>query len=755
MNIILFCLGIIIASLLSLFLPIVPPLFTLFILMPFLLGAIWRRSSFIAGALLFISLWLIQTNHYYLTQKSIPLSATNVIGTIIETPKQYQDYSQIMLLVDQGPAKGYRVQLNWSFAPEQLAAGQQWQLPVRLKPIAGVANPASVNSETNAMLKRILLQGSVIQGADPSLLTAKMLSSQFMLRPYLIKQLVQATSELATAPLLKALTIGERGFNQQIWQGLQLSALAHLMAISGLHIGLIFMCSLWLCKPFLVIKNVTTRLIIQYSLALGCALLYAWLAGFAIPTIRASLALLVVVICKVQHRSFSYLQYWLLIVAALLLFEPLFVISIGFWLSVLAVAIIFMLLWQQPKVVTGWRGNFVLFLRFHLYLTLMMTLFSIVFFNGGSLLALVSNIIFVPYTSMLAIPVLFITLIAELIQLPFTASLWQFTDWVFTPLLAWLEWCSQQDSWWAWPSVNWLTVLLLTLGLILFWLTRNRLALLFIVLASAVVSLTLWGTSIWQLHLIDVGQGLAVLLQKGQQGILYDVGPRYNNYSATAAIVQPFLRQTGIRQLDYVVLSHNDSDHTGDWRLIKQQYPELKLITNITEISSAQPCDNVNIDYLGAKIQFFALFEPTLSSKNDSSCLMYIELAGWKVLLTGDISARVERLLITQQPNLSADILLLAHHGSASSSDYGFLYHLAPLLAVNSASLYNRHQHPSAIVRQRLSLLDIPLLNTATSGAISLDIKPQNIQIKPYRQQRLPYWQQKPHSNAETLQATR
>ncbi|WNO61199.1 DNA internalization-related competence protein ComEC/Rec2 [Rheinheimera sp. MMS21-TC3] len=751
----LFCLGIVVASLLSVFLPIVPPLFTLFILVPILLGAIWCRSNFIAGAILFISLWLIQTNHYYLTQKKLPLSDTTVVGTIIDSPKQYQDYSQIVLLLDEGIGKGYRVRLNWSQAPEQLAAGQRWQLPVRLKPIVGVANPAAINRESNAMLKRELLQGSVIQTTASNLLTAKMLSSQFMLRPYLIKQLGQATSELATAPLLKALTIGERHFNQQLWQGLQLSALAHLMAISGLHIGLIFIFSLWLSKPLFIIKNISARLMLKYSLALGCALLYAWLAGFAIPTIRASLALLIVVICKVQLRTFSYLQFWLLIVAGLLLFEPLFVISIGFWLSVLAVAIIFMLLWQQPKIVNGWRGKLLLFLRFHFYLTLMMTLFSIVFFNGGSLLALVSNIIFVPYTSMLAIPVLFVTLIAQLIQLPFSASLWQFTDWLFTPLLVWLDWCSQQNSWWAWPNINWLTVLLLGLALMMFWLTRHRLALLFTALVSAVISLTLWGTSIWQLHLIDVGQGLAVLLQKGQQGVLYDVGPRYNNYSATAAIVLPFLRQTGIRQLDYVVLSHNDSDHTGDWRLLQQQYPELRLITNIADINSAQPCADLNFNYLGAKVQLFTLFDSELHSKNDRSCLMFVDIDGWKILLTGDISARAERLLIAQQPNISADILLLAHHGSASSSDYGFLYHLAPLLALNSASLYNRHQHPSAIVRQRLSLLGIPLLNTATSGAISLDIKPENIRINAYRPQRLPYWQQKPYTNAETLLATR
>jgi competence protein ComEC len=753
MNMTLFCLGVLAASLLSLFLPIVPPLFTLFILVPILLFAFWRRNYLIAGVMLFMSLWLLQTHQYYTTQQQLVAFSDNhsaIIGTIIEAPKHYPDYSQIILQLDEGPGTGYRVRLNWPAAPLQLDTGQRWQLHARLRPVSGVANPGGINRESHAMLQRLLVQGTVT-----TTLTADMLSQQFALRPYLIKQLTQATSELATAPLLLALTVGERQFNQQLWQGLQVSALAHLLAISGLHIGLVFIWSLWLCKRLVQLNNVNSRLIVHYSLALVCALCYAWLAGFAIPTVRASVALFVLVLCKVQRRSCSYLQYWLIIVASLLLIDPFYVISIGFWLSVLAVGIIFLMLWQQPKMEAGWRSHLLLFCRFHLYLTLMMSLLSIVFFNGSSVLALISNLVFVPFASLVAIPILFITLISQLIGLPFSASLWQFADWLFTPLLLWLQWCSQQNSWWAWPDINGIAVLGLGLALVLFWLARTRLMMLFSLIASTIIAISLYQPAPWQLHLIDVGQGLAVLLQKGQQGILYDVGPRYNNYSATAAQVLPFLRQTGIRQLDYVVLSHNDSDHTGDWRLLQQQYPELQFITDIVDVKPALGCDNVNFNYQGAQIQLLTVIESRFSSKNDNSCIMLLEIAGWRILLPGDISSRAERLLLAQYPDFKVDIVLLAHHGSASSSDYAFLNQLSPLLALNSASVYNRHQHPAVAVQQRLRMLGIPLLNTASSGTISLDIRAKNIRFSAYRQQRLPYWQQKPHSNAETLAATR
>ncbi|MGI5309716.1 DNA internalization-related competence protein ComEC/Rec2 [Rheinheimera sp. WS51] len=741
----LFCLGVFAASLLSLFFPIVPPLSTLFILVPIVLLAIWYRRPFILGATLFLCFWLLQTKGYYTTQQQLLAAPDTIIGTIIETPKIYLDYSQIVLQLNDGVAKDYRVRLNWPSAPVNLHAGQKWQLKVRLKPIMGLANPSSLNYESHAMLNHILAQGSIVQQRDNSQLNspivAKLLGTEFLLRPYLIKQLTQATSELDTRSLLLALTVGERQFTQQLWQGLQLSALSHLMAISGLHIGLVFVWSLWLAKYTVLIKNVNCRTVIQYSIALGCALLYAWLAGFSIPTLRASFALLILVMCKIQHRSFSFLQYWLIIVAFLLLVNPFFVLSIGFWLSILAVAIIFLLIWQQPRELSGWRNKFILYLRFHLYLTLIMSLFSVLFFNGSSGLALVSNLVFVPFSSIIAIPMLLVTLIFELIQLPFAGIFWQLTDWIFTPLLLWLQWCSEQQSWWAWPNMHWLTTLALLLAIIVLWLTRLRIAVLYCGLVVVVIAINAYRATPWQLHLIDVGQGLALLLQKDQHGLLYDVGPRYNNYSATSSQVLPYLRQAGIRHLDYIVLSHNDSDHTGDWQLLQQYYPELRLITNIDHASQALPCHDIQLRYHGAKVVLFSLDDLSLTSKNDRSCIMQLDIEGWQLLIPGDISSRAERILLAQQPDLKANVLLLGHHGSASSSEYVFLHQVSPQLALNSASLYNRHQHPSEQVRQRLEMLGIPMLNTATSGAIRLQIRPNSVQILPYRPQRLPLWQ--------------
>ena len=145
----------------------------------------------------------------------------------------------------------------------------------------------------------------------------------------------------------------------------------------------------------------------------------------------------------------------------------------------------------------------------------------------------------------------------------------------------------------------------------------------------------------------------------------------------------------------------------------------------------------------------------SFSAKNDNSCVLLLEVLGWKILLPGDISRHIEKQLLQRYPDLHSHVLLLSHHGSNSSSDFRFLHQLRPQLALNSASLFNRHQHPSAQVLLRLNLLGIPLLNTAQSGAIRLQITEDSMVFRSYRDSRLPFWLQKPAVNAETLITTR
>jgi competence protein ComEC len=708
------------------------------------------NRPFYAGIAAFLACLSWQYSAYQSAQQSVLVSAQPLTGTIVGTPQHFAEYSQFQLLIGSGPAKDYRLKLSWFKPQQQVRQGQQWQLYAKLRPVAGVANPGAVNKEAMALLNNIVAQGSV--SLAPS---ARLLAQPFSVRPFLLDKMSTATKDLASGPLLIALTLGERQFSATLWRGLQQSGLAHLVAISGLHIGLVFGWGLLLLRlipwplPYLPYQRIVALL---GAMVLCCS--YAWLAGFSVPTVRAAVALLLFVVALLQNKALSSSGYWLLLCALLLLVQPFFLLSKSFWLSMLALAIIFFVLWLQPPVTGSWRSRFCAFLRFHLHVTLFMSLLSLLMFNGSTPLMLLSNLVFIPWCSLLAIPFLLLCLLAELIAVAGREFLWQWCDLVFQPLLWWLQWCAESDSWWVLPELS--LPLLLGLIILLLWYYLNSQRLLWclsVVLAVPLLAL-LMRPAPWQLHLIDVGQGLAVLLQHGHRGVLYDVGPRYGAYSATATQVLPYLRQRGVTQLDYLLLSHDDSDHTGDWQLIAAAYPGVQVYSDIGHIDATGSCRQLPPQYLAAQLQVLD-GGSSFSSKNDNSCVLLISLYDWKLLLPGDISQRVEQQLLQRYPGLQANVLILAHHGSNSSSHLAFLSALAPQLALNSASMYNRHQHPAWAVQQRLALLGIPLINTAQHGALRLDISAEKLSLTPFRTERIPFWLQKPIGNAETFTTTR
>jgi competence protein ComEC len=204
----------------------------------------------------------------------------------------------------------------------------------------------------------------------------------------------------------------------------------------------------------------------------------------------------------------------------------------------------------------------------------------------------------------------------------------------------------------------------------------------------------------------------------------------------------PYLHYQGIRQLDYLVLSHADTDHTGAFAEVLQAYPKVKLIADFETGFPQQSCFSLPARYLDAELWAFRS-DQQLQEGNDSSCVLAIKAAGWQTLLTGDIGHSVEAELLLAHPNLTTDLLLLGHHGSKSSSQLNFLSSLQPLVALNSAASHNAYGHPSKEVLGRLALLQIPLLNTAEQGALRIEITEPQLHIWSYRQQPLPFWLQK------------
>ena len=721
----------------SLFSPIVPALLWLIFLLCLILICIYYRLLFFTGFCCALSLWLWQVQQHQLhTAQLLGLSDPWLKGQVVSIRQQDQDFSRFLWQINEGPQQGYLLRLRWQGAPELLGQGQDWWFKVRCKAVRAPANPGSVHIEANAYVVGIIGNCVVKDGL--------LLNADWDHRQQLYQRLQQKIGDLPSFSLITAFTLGERPFSDELWLGLQATALGHLISISGFHIGLLFgwVYGLMLCFAKLHINLLWCRKAAPF-VAFAAAWYYSLLAGFAIPTLRALLALALAVYLMQQHRRLSYSQSWILVCGFLVLLNPLWVMSISFWLTLYAVALIFLFVWCYPLTDRSYWGVLKQGLKFQAVMTLLMSAPTLLFFHGIAPLALLSNLIFVPWCSFLVIPYLLIALLLELVLPAEMLWHWQLADLLLSPLQQWLMAGASMDYWWLLPaqtvfSAFCVALLLLAVFFLPAVMPRHRIALLllpFVVL--------LWPkTPQWQLHLIDVGQGTAVLLQKGDRGLLYDVGPVYGSFNATEAYVLPYLHYQGIRKLDYLVLSHADTDHTGAFAEVLQAYPKVKLIADFETGFLQQPCVSLPTHYLDAELWAFRSAHQ-LQEGNDSSCVLAIKTAGWQTLLTGDIGHNVEAELLIDQPNLQTDLLLLGHHGSKSSSQLNFLSSVQPLLALNSAAANNAYGHPSAEVLGRLALLQIPLLNTAEQGAVRIEITEQQLHIWPYRQQPLPFWLQK------------
>lgn len=588
-------LGILSGCILSLFLPTVPPFYVFFLLCFSLAFLAWRRCWFYCGFCLYLLSWHgTLLLHQQAGSALLAEQAQQVQGQIVGIPRQYGPLSQFDFQLTSGPGKGYRIRLSWFQPIEPLQQGQQWQLTVRLKPVHDISNPGGYSAELAALIDGQLARGYV---SDPT--QAKLLRQTTGQRHRWYQRLQQATADLPSSALLLALTVGQRDFSAELWQGLRHTSLGHLVAISGLHIGLIYGWVFWLAIPIRWTGwSPAVQLRVRTALALSAAMGYAALAGFAIPTVRALLALLLVATVSWFFHRLNYHRFWLLLVSLLLLVQPMWGMSASFWLSVSAVALILFYLWRFPMPVSGWLARLKHLFGFHLWLSIGLIPVSLLFFDGISVVALLSNLLFVPWCSLVAIPALLLTCLVEWLHAGWAAWLWPWVDWLFRPLVLWLDLAADWSGlWWSAKGVPWYIAVLSMLALMMVSLFRHRLAMLLALLCLLPLAQHWFQPAGWRLHVIDVGQGLAVLLQYQQHGLLYDAGPRQGDFSATRRYVVPYLRQVGIRQLHYLVLSHDDSDHTGTWPDIRQAYPEVTLVTDVPTAVKSLPCQQLPVTF--------------------------------------------------------------------------------------------------------------------------------------------------------------
>jgi len=532
------------------------------------------------------------------------------------------------------------------------------------------------------------------------------------------------------AALLRALGLADRtAIDNDLRELLQRTGTAHLLAISGLHVGMVAglagLVGGWLLSPLVLSRAALDRRRLAVVTGLLAGLAYAWLAGFTLPTVRALVMLAVATAALSVRRGVSPGRALLLALIAILVIDPLAPLAVGFWLSFSAVALlIWAFAWRVGRENAGWlRGLLIA----QIVIAVGMLPLNIGIFQQWMPGAILANLIAIPLVGLWILPWLLMTLLAMLLNLP--------TNWMIAAaeiglqcLLAALEWVNGLSwAYWPMPAVSLSVLLLASLGVM--WLLAppgwpGRWLGAFLLLPLVFVPERRDSPSSLQLTVLDVGDGQAVLLESDGQRILYDTGPGDGEgRDALGRLIRGLHSADAGHELDGLIVSRAHRGHAGGIGTARPMAHPLRV--RVHPSLEWRACVAGEEWLLGQYTLRFLHPSAALPDLGDnSSCVVLVEGPGGRILLPGGVDRVVENRLLLEHPELSADVLLLSAGGHRRAASEVFLDRLAPRLAVASVDRYDRFDRPHNEVLERLRQRDIPLLATGRCGAIEISIEP-------------------------------
>lgn len=671
-------------------------------------------------------------------------------GIISNLPEQDAHHARFEFSITQAPqGVPQKLRLSAYSVKQTLKAGQHWAFSVKLKRPHSTFNPDGFDYERWLFEQNIGATGSVRNSPPPVFIDDQPFTVLFtVLRQQLSEQITQVLGDTPSSALLKALTLGDsRAMSQAQWQVLRNTGTTHLLVISGSHIGLIA------GLVFLLARHCWARTgVLRYSpqviaawLALVSGIFYALLAGFAIPIQRASVMLACAMFAVILQRNTRPLQVLSLSGCAVLLYDPLAVLSIGSCLSFASVGLIIYAVSARLQPPAAWFAA----LKIHCFAFVGLAPPLLWFFSQLSLWSPFANVIAVPVISILIVPLALAALPLLFIVPALAKILLLIADISMQGLWWFLEQCTTTPLSHALPE-PWLLVLMIIAVLLLLaprGMPARGLALV-LLLPIAFTKTNAPANGELRLTLLDVGQGLAVVMQTAEHWLIYDTGGKFSSeHDSGTMVLLPFLQARGVSQLDTVIISHGDNDHIGGAESLLTALPTNKLLTSVP---SALPSFNPQACYAGQSWHydgvFFKVLSPPqlnqLSSENDNSCVLQIKTAHDTILLTGDIEAKAEADLVNRYGSaLQAEVLIAPHHGSKTSSTLAFLQTVKPKTVLIPAGYRNSFGHPHASVLARYQSLGVRYFNNADNGAINLQTNAeQGLSIETTRQSLGHYW---------------
>ncbi len=643
-----------------------------------------------------------------------------------------------------------KLRLSWYNADKIVKAGQQWSYTVRLKPPHGSLNPGGFDYERWLFTEGIGATGYVRAYPKPELLSR----ASPWLSPATWRQSISDSLSTRLAGgqhlgLIKALTIGDgSGVTQQQWDVFRKTGTIHLIVISGSHIalvaGLVYFLALKLWAWLGYLKWSPQK--VAAGTALIAGVFYAGLAGFSVPTQRAVIMLTIAMLAIIQQRQVRPFNTLAAALFAVLFYDPLAVLAPGFWLSFLAVGVIVYVVSGR----LGKAGYFSSAIKINWATSLGLSPLLLFFFQQVSLCSPLANFIAVPIISLLVVPGALVAVSLLLIWPPLATPLFWLLDQVLQGLYALLVGLADlpfatvthaQPSYWAlFFALPGILLLLAPKGLPARWL-------------GGVMLFPLAFTEPHQpergavaVTMLDVGQGLAIVVQTSGHTLVYDTGAKFSADSDMGrSVVLPFLRARGVAKIDSLVISHGDNDHIGGAASLLQEMPTDTVLTSVPQqLSQYAPVMCRAGQFWRWDAVSFTVLSPQMAlaeSDNDNSCVLKITAENGSVLLTGDIEARAEQVLVeTYGDQLKAKVLIAPHHGSKTSSTLAFLRAVQPELVLIPAGYRSRFGHPHKKVLARYQAAQAKWLNTADSGAIIINIDEVPFTVETWRETAGRYW---------------
>ncbi len=648
-----------------------------------------------------------------------------------------------------------KIRLSWYRSDVIVKAGEHWRLKIKLKRAHGFMNPGGFDYEAWLFSQGIRATAYVRNDVGNHRLSEPVGMMGWLLstRASYAEFVADIEPALEFSGMLAALSVGVRqGIPDEQWQVLIKTGTNHLMAISGLHVGLVAGFGFFIAQALWRRVEVLSVFMPAQKAGAICAIvvaaIYAMLAGFSVPTQRAFIMVAVAMAGVLLQRKLSLTQLLAVALFVVVLLDPMAVMAPGFWLSFGAVAIILYCGSGRVGRLSLWAG----WMKVHFVLALALLPLTFLFFQQGSLIAPLANVVAVPWVSFVVVPLTLLGVAISSVLPSLGQVILSGADFALGCLWPFLVYLSEisgshvkfgiQDVWVFLAAIIGLIWLLAPRGVPARWLGLLWLGGLFFLPQERPGRGEMW------FSLLDVGQGMAAVVETHSSVLVFDAGPKFSQrFNAGAAVVLPYLASRGIDRLDVMMISHGDNDHLGGAASVYEGLPVDRVITSVPSLidwAQAAPCvagqswwwDDVLFEVLHPPAQFSG-------AENDGSCVLKVTTSAGVLLLTGDIEAAAEHGLLTTYGDeaLRADVLVAPHHGSKTSSTLAFISAVQPNYVLFPVGYRNRWGFPASDVVDRYDLMGARMYETHESGAISFKFGPSVLsEPKLYRKEKARYW---------------